>query len=147
MDTRLHSDGAASSGRNELASLTRLLALEREKRLTAERLLESERQALLQLNALLTGGKAAKLGQQQTLPATIERHNDDLLSTVLSQLPLDTQGLLAGDMRQHSALEVAMAAIHTGNSRQLEDVLADELVREHGGILLNTAVDRGHAGE
>ena len=151
MDSRLHSE-AASSGRNELATLARLLALEREKRLTAERLVESERQALLQLKALLAGGEAAKLWEQTQLlspSATVVRHNDDLLSTVLSQLPLDTQGLLTGDQRpaQHSPMELAMAAIHTGNTRQLEEVLGEELVRDHGGTLLSTAVNCGNAGE
>ena len=151
MDSSKHSE-AAAGGRNQLATLARLLALEREKRLTAERLVETERQALLQLTALLTAAPAKQ--QQQTEPSSAVEHNEDLLSTVLSQLPLDTQGLLTGSKGpaggQHSTLALAMAAIHTDNSRQLEELVqsaGEEFVRDHGGSLLNCAVDRGHDGE
>lgn len=103
-------------GRTEVATLSRLLALEREKRIGAERLVEAERQALLQLSKLLvarpsTGrgnvASAARtfstpnslsLTQQQPCTATAlssSADGDDLFASVFSQLPAEAQGILS----------------------------------------------------
>ena len=103
-------------GRTEVATLSRLLALEREKRIGAERLVEAERQALLQLSKLLvarpsTGRRnvasaartfstpsSLSLTQQQPCTATAlssSADGDDLFASVFSQLPAEAQGILS----------------------------------------------------
>ena len=111
-----------SVGRRELPTLARLLALEREKRIGAERLVEAERQALLQLRSLLhararsrekdyssVGRKEPGVVSHSSVSRSVfqpasppqretksSHSGDDLLATVYSQLPVEAQGLLGG---------------------------------------------------
>ena len=106
-----------NANRRELDTLTRLLALEREKRIGAERQVEAERQALLQLRSLLqvrpiprknssaerkdspavspsSVSSSVSQASSPQLEAKVPPSGDDLLATVFKQLPVEAQGLL-----------------------------------------------------
>lgn len=123
MERRDSREQENTRGRRELATLSRLLALEREKRIGAERLVEAERQALLQLSNLLvarsrmrqprissarrrdsgtvrSSSSSSSLSQTSNTPqlaeSTVPISGDDLFATVFNLLPAEAQGLLAG---------------------------------------------------
>lgn len=112
-----------SEANKEVATIARLLVLEREKRINAERLVETERQALLQLRNALeekpqhrkedegTRCKMSSVSSTYSDPSS----NDDamslsdgkLLASVFSQLPEEAQSILreqpTGSNDQHEA--------------------------------------------
>ena len=112
-----------SEANKEVATIARLLVLEREKRINAERLVETERQALLQLRNALeekpqhrkedegTRRKMSSVSSTYSDPSS----NDDamslsdgkLLASVFSQLPEEAQSILreqpTGSNDEHEA--------------------------------------------
>ena len=106
-------------GTSEMAMLSRLLVLERERRIRAERLVEAERQLLLQLKMSATCSEVEEGGADQILPspsrssscASIRfprNFSQDFSSSVMNQLSGELREVLgSGKQCSQAASELA----------------------------------------